>query len=70
MRVTAEIRAEMAKQRITIKDLSEQIGMPRTTLSARLNDHSHFDIGEFDRVSAALGIEPWELMRRANGVPA
>lgn len=71
MRITAEIRAEMAKQRLSIKALSEQIGMPRTTLSARLNDHSLFDVGELDRVCEALNVPSWELMRRAaDGVPA
>lgn len=65
MGITAEIRAEMAKQRISVKDLSEAINMPRTTLSTRLNDHSPFGLDELEKVSEVLGVESWELLRRA-----
>lgn len=70
MNTVAEIRAEMAKQRISIKELSELTGMPRTTLSARLNEHSKFDLDELDRICVVLGVPGWELMRRASQTEA
>ena len=65
MGITAEIMAEMAKKKISIKEMAELTGISRTTLSMRLNEHSSFDLDELNVVCEHLGVEGWELMRRA-----
>ena len=66
MTVSSEIRAELARQRKTMTDLSDATGIPRTTLSHRLNDHSDLDTGELDRIGDYIGVPGWELLRRAS----
>lgn len=66
MRAQAEIRAELARQRLTITELAERTGIPRGRLSARLNDeNSSLTLTELYAISTALGCRPSELIARA-----
>lgn len=51
-----EIRAEMARQGITITDLADRVGMQRATLARKLKEDRPMTIGEAKRVSIVLGV--------------
>lgn len=63
--VASEVRAEMARQKITATDLASKIGMVRATLSDRINGHIAFSAGELVSVAGALGITASDLTGEA-----
>lgn len=63
--VAEEIRAEMARNSMTISHLAQQLPMSRSTLSRKLNQTGDFTPGELSQISAAIGIPASDLMRRA-----
>lgn len=63
--ITAELRAEMAAQRYTIKGLAEQTRYSRSLLNSRFNGHKAFDMDELATITAVLGITVKELLARA-----
>lgn len=63
--VSDEVRAEMARQKMSVKELAERLQMPRTTLSARLNGRAPFTVDELTVAGRALGVSAAELMGRA-----
>lgn len=66
MDLAAEIRAEMARQQITGQDLAPLIGMSRSTLSRKTTGAAQMTMHDLEAISAALGVEPWEMVRRAS----
>lgn len=60
-----EIRAEMARQGITITDLADRVGMQRATLARKLKEDRPMTIGEAKRVSIVLGVPLAVLAGRA-----
>lgn len=54
--IAAEVRAGMARKKITQRKLAEEIGLGLPTLSRRLNGHQPFTIDELLRISQVLGI--------------
>jgi transcriptional regulator with XRE-family HTH domain len=56
--IPAEIRAEMGRQRLTMLSLSEQTGIPRTTLAEQVNGGSRITVDNLVRIAKALGVEP------------
>lgn len=63
--VAEEIRAEMARNSMTISHLAQQLPMSRSTLSRKLNQTGDFTPGELSQISAAIGTPASDLMRRA-----
>jgi transcriptional regulator with XRE-family HTH domain len=63
--ITAELRAEMAAQRYTIKGLAELTGYSRSLLNSRFNGHKAFDMDELAAITKVLGITVKELLARA-----
>lgn len=55
-RVAAEVRAELARQRVSQETFSQRIGMSQSTLSRRLTGEIPFDTTELARVAEALGV--------------
>ena len=66
MGVETEIRAEMARQGVTVVELAEKTGLKRPYLSLRLNGHKGLLVDHLVRIGAVLGVSPAELMRRAD----
>lgn len=62
--IAAEVRAEMARQKKTGKDLSSTLGLTQSTTSRRLTGEVPFDMAEIFTVSDWLGIAVTELDRR------
>lgn len=63
--IAGEIRAELARRKIQVKTLSEQVGMAREVLSNRVNGHVPFTAAELVKVANAIGVSAVELMGRA-----
>lgn len=57
-RIAAEIRAEMGRQKVSINQLAEEIGMPVTTFRRSVNGDRSFTLDEFWAISVALKIDP------------
>lgn len=54
--IAAEIRAEMARQQITQRDLAEKVGIFQQALQVRLTGARSFRAEELAAVAAALGV--------------
>lgn len=67
--VTAEIRAEMARQspQITGIGLAGQIGVSQNYLAKRLRDEAPLNLDDIAAICDALGVPFSELMHRALG---
>ncbi len=55
-RVAGEVRAAMARHRVTQAALAKRIGISRTVLSERLNAQRPFDVDQLMAISAVLGV--------------
>lgn len=62
---SAEIRAEMARLRVTGHELARAIGKSQNFLAKRLRDELPFTINEVDSIAIALGTTYERLMRSA-----
>lgn len=60
--VAAEIRAEMARQRMSLAELAGRIGLSESTLRRRLDGRTPFGLDEFARTAAALNVPVEQLM--------
>jgi transcriptional regulator with XRE-family HTH domain len=59
--VSAEIRAEMARQSITQHDLASRLSWAQSQLSKRLRGVVPFSTHDIERLADALGIPPHQL---------
>lgn len=59
-----ELRAEMARQRVTQSMLAEVTDIPPSGLSRRLAGRSPITLGEADAIARALGTDLLTLMQR------
>lgn len=59
--VAAEIRAEMARQRITQRDLAASAGLTTAYLSRRLTGDVALSTEDIERLAGALGVPISEL---------
>lgn len=64
-RVAEEIRAEMARQQVTVDALSEKSGIPISTLRRSVKGHRPFTINELFVITRLLGISVVEIIQRA-----
>lgn len=63
--VSAEVRAEIGRQKISVSGLADALRMRRATLSARINGHVGFTSSELAGVAELLGTSASELTSRA-----
>jgi DNA-binding Xre family transcriptional regulator len=64
-RVAGEIRAAMARKRISATTLSQQVAIPPATLSRKLNAKTGFTVDELLEIADALSVDASELLRLA-----
>lgn len=64
-KVVAQIKAEMAAGGILLQDLPERTGLSASSLSRYMNGHRDMNLGDVQVIANALGIDYFELMRRA-----
>lgn len=63
--VAAELRAEAARQAMSLRDLADRAGLPYPTVQKSLSAMHMIDVNELALLCEALGITPAELMERA-----
>jgi transcriptional regulator with XRE-family HTH domain len=68
--LAAEIRAEMARQRVSINQLAAGTSISASTLYRRLNGVKPFNVDELDAIAVFLGVPAWELAERAKKAAA
>lgn len=64
-RVAEEIRAEMARQEITVNMLSEKSGVPISTLRRSVKGQRPFTINELFVITRLLDINVIDIIQRA-----
>ena len=64
--VAAEIRAEMARQRRTGRDLASVLQISQQSASRRMNGETDMSLDEIATVSDWLGLSPTALFERAS----
>ena len=60
--VAANVRAELARRRITQTDVAQRLGVSRQNVAQRLNGSVDFRVGELISVADMLGITIAELL--------
>lgn len=60
--VTAELRAEMARQRKNKTNLSRKTGIPARSLARRLSGDGPLDVEDLALIAGALGKSPAEFL--------
>jgi transcriptional regulator with XRE-family HTH domain len=60
--VTGEIRAVMARKRITQTALAAQLGLPAHLLARRLSNHVALTVDELAAIAAALEVPVTDLL--------
>ena len=60
--VAANVRAELARRRITQTDVAQRLGVTRQNVAQRLNGSVDFRVGELIAVADMLGITIAELL--------
>ena len=61
--VATEIRAQLARQRMSQAGLAERVGKARPWVSRRMNELANFTIGDIAEIAAALDVTTIELVR-------
>jgi len=65
-RVVAEIRAELARQRMTVGSVTDRVyGVSPNTMRRKLSGLYPLDLDELAQVAKLLGVAPEELVARA-----
>lgn len=65
--VAAEIRAELARQRLTQTALASRLQVARPYLARRLNGETSLTVGDVAAIAAALGVKVADLTRTVDG---
>jgi len=61
-RTAANIRAELARRRITQEEFAERIGMGRTSVTAMLAGQTAITLPKLERIADVLEVEPSKLL--------
>lgn len=64
-RIAGEIRAELARQRMPVSDLSSGSGIALSTLSRRLTGRTDFTVSEVEAICVALDLPVVSLISRS-----
>lgn len=60
--VAANVRAELARRRITQTDVAQRLGVSRQNVAQRLNGSVDFRVGELISIANMLGITIGDLV--------
>jgi transcriptional regulator with XRE-family HTH domain len=66
-RVAAEVRASMARTRMTQTGLAEVLGLTQSAVSKRLRGKIAFSVDELEKAADALGVHPAVLLGGSSG---
>lgn len=59
------IRAEMARRRMSQRDIAEAVGISQPSLSQKLANKRPIDLGELAAIAQALGVPAVDLLKDA-----
>lgn len=62
--LAADLRAEMARQQIKLKEVSEQTGIPYMNLHRRLNGQATISVDDLRKIADCLDVDPADLIGR------
>lgn len=66
MQLAAEIRAELARQRLSYADLANRLGVTRQTISQKLGtEKSDITMKDLQQIAKELNVSPAVLIQRA-----
>lgn len=68
-RVATEVRANMARARMTQTDLAVVLGLTQSAVSKRLRGKIAFSVDELELVADALGVDPATLLGGRGDTP-
>ena len=54
--VAAEVRAEMARRKVSQTDVAQWLGVAQATVSRRVTGEVAFDVAELEKIAALLGV--------------
>lgn len=54
--VASEIRAELGRQRISVRELGRRLGLPSNSIHQRLANGAHIDVGELAQIARILRV--------------
>lgn len=63
--VSAEIRAEMGRLKMSGNQLAQAVGLSQNYVAIRLRDAKPFNLNDVHEIAHALGIDVFEIMVRA-----
>lgn len=66
----AEIRAELARQRLSQRELGLSCGIGEVPLNRRLTGHVPLTLPDLEAIAAALGVSPTALLTGQRPTPA
>lgn len=66
-RVAAEVRANMARARMTQTDLALALGLTQSAVSKRLRGKIAFSVDELEKIADVLGVHPATLLGGIGG---
>lgn len=61
--IAAEVRAEMARQNKSLRDLADDLGLSHQSLALRVRGDMAFRSDELVLLASALGVQPDQFMR-------
>lgn len=61
--LAARLQKSRTEQGISYRDLEEMTGIPHLRIMRALNAERTMIVDDFDKISRALGLTPWELMQ-------
>lgn len=64
--LNAELRAEIARQRISLREIEEKTGISRSRVSVTINrDEAPINTNELDLLTKLLGVKPSDVLASA-----
>jgi transcriptional regulator with XRE-family HTH domain len=63
--ISAEVRATLARQNVTVKDLAAECGLSQGYLGKRLRDEAPLNANDFESICKALGKEVVSFVQAA-----
>lgn len=67
-RVAGELRATLARKRISAAELARRLGWSQSYMARRVDGRQALDLDDLERIAAALDVEPAELLRSATSI--
>lgn len=61
-RVAAEVRAELARRKLSRRDLESILGLSQPSVARRVNGDTPFNLAELEQICEWLSINPGDLV--------